>query len=310
MPPKKKPPAVCVSDISTFFNLSTRENNDKINTIRENVLDIVLNPPQEYLSHEEYGKFWDTVKKAFDDALKTLAEKTDISEYTSIKIKPKGGRNSHYDKEIIYYQENKIIGTRKVEFKNGGRRISHLPQFLSLQVKFGLIEETYDKFYYENYIDKYMNCDPLLTTTLNKKPSLQDYLKSVTKTDLKKASLFFSELQNRELFFQKEKKSVVNLSITDYLTKFGASIDIKPFYEKVKETQGGKHFLMWSDEKFYLDTFSDEEISQEMTFDSIKNGNSLEIKSGKVIYSLLLRWRNHKGILNPAWQISMKRNES
>ena len=306
MPPKKKP--VCVSDISTFFSLSTREKNDNINTIRENILDIVLDPPKEYLSDEKFGKFWDIVKKAFNDALKTLAEKTDIPEYTSIKIKPKGGRNSHYDKEIIYYQENKILGTRKVEFKNGGRRISHLPQFLSLQVKFGLIEETYDKFYYENYIDKYISCDPLLTTS-SKKPSLEVYLKSVTKTDLKVAPLFFSELQNRELFFQKEKKSVVNLSITDYLTKYGASIDIKPFYEKVKKTQGEKHFLLWSDEKFYLDTFSDEEISKDMTFDSIKNGNSIEIKSGKVIYSLLLRWRNHKGILNPAWQISMKRNE-
>ena len=35
-------------------------------------------------------------------------------------------------------------------------------------------------------------------------------------------------------------------------------------------------------------------------------GNVIEVKSGLSIYNLLLRWRNHKGILNPAWQISKR----
>lgn len=45
----------------------------------------------------------------------------------------------------------------------------------------------------------------------------------------------------------------------------------------------------------------------DMIFHCIKNGNILELKTSNNIYRLLLRWRNHKGILNPAWQISMKR---
>ena len=44
-----------------------------------------------------------------------------------------------------------------------------------------------------------------------------------------------------------------------------------------------------------------------MTFHGIRNGNVIEVQSGPTLYRLLLRWRNHKGILNPAWQISMKR---
>jgi hypothetical protein len=99
---------------------------------------------------------------------------------------------------------------------------------------------------------------------------------------------------------------VVNASITDYLTTYGKTIDIKSFSEKVKATQTDKIYVLWDNGKFCLDMLSESDMSN-MVYHSIRNGNILEIKSGKAIYGLLLRWRNHKGILNPAWQISMKR---
>ena len=84
-------------------------------------------------------------------------------------------------------------------------------------------------------------------------------------------------------------------------------MNIEFFTNKVKKSQSGKIFLMWSkDETFCIDTFSETEMN-DITFYSIKNGNILQLKSGNTIYNLLLRWRNHKGILNPAWQISIKR---
>jgi hypothetical protein len=78
------------------------------------------------------------------------------------------------------------------------------------------------------------------------------------------------------------------------------------FSEKVKATQTDKIYLLWSNGTFHIDKVREQEMT-EMMFHSIKNGNILELKSGQTIYGLLLRWRNHKGILNPAWQISMKR---
>jgi hypothetical protein len=202
----------------------------------------------------------------------------------------------------MYYNDTALIANRKIEFKNGGTSIGDLPQFLSLQVKVGLFSDTYDNFWYINYLDEYIRCDAEITVA---KPPLDSYLKAVTKTNYN-SHPFFAQLKQREHFFQKEKNAVVNESITDYLNQYASNIDIHAFSEKVRETQTGKIYLLWSNGAFYIDKLLDTELS-EMKFHSIKNGNVLEVKSGNTIYGLLLRWRNHKGILNPAWQISMKR---
>jgi len=293
-----------VSDIETFFSKSTRNDNDSTNKIRENVLKLICDPPKEYLDNEEFGKYWRLVQEEWNDALKKIAEETAIPTYTSTKIKMRGGRGFNYDADVMYYNGSTLVANRKIEFKNGGSCIGDQPQFLSLQAKIGLFAETYDNFWYENYLDKYIACDSSITEP---KPSLAVYLKNVTSTKYT-ITPFFAQLKARELFFQKEKNAVVNASITDYLTKHGKTLDIKSFSEKVKATQTEKIYLLWCDGKFCSDKLSDEEMTN-MKYHSIKNGNVLEVKAGNTIYGLLLRWRNHKGILNPAWQISMKRQQ-
>jgi len=291
-----------VSDITTFFSTSTRNKNDSTNKVRENVLKIIGNPPKEYFDNAEFGNSWLIVYQAWNDAIKKIAEETSVPIYNSTQIKVKGGRKFNYDVDVMYYDGTTLVANRKVEFKNGGYNISDLTQFLSLQVKIGLFNETYDKFWYENYIDKYIACDTGITET---KPSLQLYLKDVTSTKYT-ITPFFAQLKARESFFQEEKNAVVNASIADYLTKHGKELDIKSFSEKVKSTQTDKIYLLWCNGRFYIDKLTESEMS-DMTYHSIKNGNVLEVKSRNTIYRMLLRWRNHKGILNPAWQISMKR---
>ena len=292
-----------VSDITTFFSTSTRDENDATNKVREQVLKLICDPPKEYLDNVEFGNSWRIVYEAWNDALKKIAEETSVPTYTSTQIKVRGCRKFNYDADVMYYNGTTLIANRKIEFKNGGSNIGDLPQFLSLQAKIGLFTETYDKFWYENYLDKYIACDSSITEA---KPSLEVYLKKVSCTKYT-ITPFFAQLKTREFFFKKEKNEVVNMSITDYLTKYGKQLDIKSFSEKVKATQTEKIYLLWCDGKFCSDKLSEAEMS-DMTFHSIKNGNVLEVKSGNTIYGLLLRWRNHKGILNPAWQISLKRS--
>ena len=292
-----------VSDIATFFNTSARSENDATNKVREKVLKKLCDPPKEYLDHAEFGNSWRIVHRAWTDALKDVAKETGIPEYTSTQINIKGGRKFNYDADILYYNGTNLLANRKIEFKNGGSNIGSLPQFLSLQAKIDLFAETYDKFYYEKYLDKYLACDTLITQP---KPLLEAYLKSVTSTKYS-ITPFFAQLKTRELFFQEEKNKVVNTSITDYLTVWGNTIKVASLTEKVKATQADKMYLLWDSGKFYLDKLLDAEMTG-MTFHSIKNGNVLVMNSGSTMYNLLLRWRNHKGILNPAWQISMKRS--
>lgn len=291
-----------VSDIQTFFQQSSRDENDATNKIREKVLEILSNPPADYFQHPEFGHSWRTVSDAWTRVLQKVAEKTDIPEYTTTEIKLKGGRCYNYDADVIYKHGVTVVAIRKIEFKNGGTNIGALPQFLSLQAKVALFPVTYDVFYYEHYLDRYLACDKGLTEP---KPTLATYCKHVTSTKYT-ITPFFAQLKSRELFFQNEKNAVVNASITDYLTRYGSQINHELFSEKVRATQTDKVYLLWSNGSFHIDSVTQEEMTG-LTFHGIRNGNVLELKSGKTIYGLLLRWRNHKGILNPAWQISMKR---
>lgn len=291
-----------VSDITSFFTRSTRATNDAMNNVREKkVLKFLCNPPKEYLDDIEYGDKWRCVHNEFKNIVQKIAEETQIPTYDSIDIELKGGRKYNYDANLYYYNDTNLVAERHIEFKNGCSRINNLPQILSLQARFNLFKVSYDEYYYDNYIDNYIACDPFITAS---KPSRDEYLKNVTKTNYE-CTPFFSQLKNRENFFKDKKDNIVNNSITNYLTQYGNEINTTRFSEKIRESQTNKLYIMWSNGKFYLDKINNEDMNN-ITYHSIKNGNAIEVKTCSAIYSLLLRWRNHKGILNPAWQISVK----
>ena len=295
--------AVNLSDIDTFFQTSSREENGAVNDVRETILSIIYDAPREFVEHETYGEKWRRVQHAWTKVIQQIAERIYIPLYDSVVVKKLGGRGKHHDHVITYYHQKREIASQNIEFKKGGTSIHDQPQFLSLPVSFGLFATTYDIFWYGHYLDKYLACDAGITET---KPSLEDYLREVKKDTSSRP--FFQQLKTREEESKKEKFEVVNQSITDFLTQFGASLDITGFLEKVRESQTSKLFLLWSKDTFHLDEIVEDEMSS-LSFHSIKNGNVLVLQADKchTQYELLLRWRNHKGILNPAWQIRLKR---
>lgn len=339
--------------IITFFETSTRSENDATNTKRELVLGQIGNPPKEFMEHETFGRHWQYVKKEFDATIATIAANTNVSQpYTSYQIETKGGRKFNYDGIVKFYNNQSdpipetttpetttpatATASRKIEFKYGASNINGIPQFLSLPTKFGMFRTDdaaptptptpkYEVFWYQKYLDKYIACDPQLKLKLKciesdtptsaataasapPKPSLEDYLRFIPKTNYD-VNPFFVHLKECETNFKKEKAKVVNDSISEYLSSFGQDLDINMFTEKIKESQQDKTYILWGkDMKCHIDSISQEEMSG-ICFKNIKNNNTIILESSitKTMYSLLLRWRNHKGILNPAWQISLKR---
>jgi len=284
------------SMITTFFQTSTRDNNDATNAIRERIIGCLSTAP--FLDDPIHGPAWRTLVAAWDAAVREVAEKTHVPAYDHITVSMKGGRSYHYDADLQFHTSDEII-CRKIEFKYGATKVSSLPQFLSLQAKFPMFEVTYDAFYYDHFLDRYLACDEGLTET---KPSREDYLHRVTATTYHVP--FFQQLKEREAVAKQEKNRVVNESITAYLETHGSSMNLTRFSEKLQESQTGKIYLLWSKGAFHVD--AREQHSQEnepMTYHGIKRGNVLQIHQGGIQYHLLLRWRNHKGILNPAWQI-------
>jgi hypothetical protein len=96
---------------------------------------------------------------------------------------------------------------------------------------------------------------------------------------------------------------IVKISIADYLSRYASDIDLKILRNKL-QPQMDKTFIMWKSGKFTSDKIT---IGSTLEFKEVKNKNTIVVSDleHQQEYHLLLRWKNHKGVLNPAWQISL-----
>jgi hypothetical protein len=268
-----------------FYKKSTRAENDSANKQREDILCTILDTTYSDTEEDRQGLH---VQTEFKQALHKIAELSNIL-VSSITVSKKAGRTNNYDFDVVYNG----IHTRKVEFKYGCSSIKKLPQFLSLSVKQFLPE--FIPFWW-SHLDKYTSCDEGIT---HPKPSLEEYTKMVSGVNYS-ASPFFQQLKDREDVHKKEKCKVVDDSISEFLSH------LPPFsLEDITQrclAQQDKYFLLW-DKRMFVETFKPEYCSN-IRFHSVTK-NCIKLVSDGATFSLLLRWRNHKGILNPAWQISM-----
>ncbi len=204
------------------------------------------------------------------------------------------GRRHHHDFDLEFRTaDGAPIRTVKLEFKFGPERIIDLPQVLQVPAP------EYAEFFWDRgYVQKYRELDP----EIPEPPERTGYLKEVRKVT--SSVPFFAVAKEREDVARESKFALVNQSITEFLNEFRYKIHL---LDHVRKTQSGKVFLMWSPrhQKFAIDELgpNDFEISGEPT---ILNGNVLVMGP----WRFLLRWKNHKGILNPAWQIKISERSS
>jgi hypothetical protein len=276
-------------DISIFYDKSSRNNNDATNKAREIIL-LGLNENQSECINVV------NLKNEWAKALRCIV----TIQYTHIKIERKAGRSNNYDFDATYYNGETQVETRKIEFKYNAKTIHKLPQFLSLQSRFPVLDTPYELFYYRNYLDLYLALDSSITEP---KPSEEVYLNTVSTINYDKLP-FYRQLKDKEHVNKTAKTALVNRSIKEYLEQNKDKINLQEIRKKIEETQKDKYYFLWHEGKFYVESFT--KIVQ-LEFETIKNSNTIVLSTNNEIYSLLLRWRNHKGVLNPAWQLSVKR---
>jgi hypothetical protein len=232
------------------------------------------------------------------------------TEYDHLQIIKKGGRSFNYDFEIIYFNSsNDEIHRAKVEFKHNTSTIDKMPQILSLQDKFGLIGAmSYSEYYYTHYLDAYL----AVIGYTGDKPSLTEYVALVAGTAHEKHPMF-GYMRKAESGPSKVKcADIVKESIHTYLYKYIVKFKVDDFSNKLIESQKNKYFLLWDLKQFHVDmlTEKDLQILHINIKPSKKNANTVIALSVKYEFQLLLRWRNHNGILNPAWQIKATKFKS
>jgi hypothetical protein len=286
------------SSIQTFIVTKNRSDNDKNNNIRENVLLILHDPPATFMSDPVHGDMWKTMSSKWKTFLSTLCNE----KYNNIQVKRLGGRGNNHDFIINFLDNNISVKTiHKAEFKHNSNSIENLPQYFNAPEKKRYIEKSYAEYFYDNYIDRIC----ALSDTLIK-PSKKQYMKYIYGSVYSKDK-FFVRLKEIEHTIQSEKKSIVCESIKTYLELYSSTLNINMLTDDIKRTQRGKIFILWDCKNFKSDAFLDNEFEIENIV-KIKNNNVIVVKSKHgTIHNLLLRWKNHLGILYPAWQISLER---
>ena len=282
-----------------FSKCDDKAKNDKYNKMREEILESILdNTYDKFISDEEYGIYWKNLKEQWATVLQKIYAKP----YDSIKIKQKGGRAYNYDFDVLYLKDKQVVDTLKVEFKCGGTIIGEIPQFFNADAN-KMFLPGYTSWFYDNYVTKK---EPW---TKFEVVSKETYMKEIYKNSSKISyfnKLYDAEKADKDLY--KLKANLTKDSIADWLDSNYKNLELEELSKEFIRSQSAKIFVLWDKDTFYVDTFDKDELTVSKIV-GIKNKNVILVNSqnSKIQYELLLRWKNHLGVLKPAWQISMKR---
>lgn len=302
---KVRIPVVCAKslacgDISVFDRSSGkgRGSNDSMNKTREAILGILHNPPPEFLADDR----WVSMSGKWRSFLSTL-----YSDYDSLQVIPQGGRSHHVDFIIHFLLNGTIVRTINAEFKHSAKSICGLPQYLSKQSSTPYVPASYAEFFYDSYVDRICEIYPELVPH---KPTRSEYISHVYKTNYA-CHPFFNTLyaldDDTTAERKKRKDALVKQSIKEFLALYGTQLDVNLLTQDIRKTQTEKTFILWNLTEFCLDKIHDDEMDI-VGVKCVKNDNTIVAMSRSgTEHHMLLRWRNHLGILLPAWQIKLVR---
>ena len=241
-----------------------------------------------------------------------------------------GGRKYNYDfvftfideaktdKVLVKYEFKYMFSTQTDSSKYSQiAKINSLPQFFQVASNRFLAESiiSYAEFFYKYYLTDIVS----IMDAKSPLPSLDTYLKYIHNTNYSKISLI-QELYNIEKKGENDivakKNLLVNQSITNYLAY--TKLAINDVSDKLCQTQDSKRYMIFlglkdQDGHVYTDMLKKEELTLDQNV-PIKHIGGKDGKYNTIVYTtvekneihMLLRWKNGKGILFPAWQISIK----
>jgi len=269
------------SSINFFYEINKKENNDSSNKIRETILYRLLS--------NEIPKEWFIIDKRWNELKVELFKVIETDVY---KIELKGGRSNSYD--FLLRNGNDLL---KLELKYNADRIDKCPQFLNISAINFIKGEDYASYYYDNYlkaIAKLANIEI---------PEKEIYMKYIYNSNYDKHP-FFRNLYNKDKDIEKEKKKIVDESIKTYLNEI-IELDIDEINKTFIEKEKDKLYLLYKKGRFYTDKIEEDELKV-ISIDKIKNNNTMILNTkSKTKIAMLLRWKNRKGVLYPAWQVSL-----
>jgi hypothetical protein len=307
-----------VEDIKYFTSSSKgqgREKNDSNNKKREEILLQLFNTGlPEFEADPQRGAAWKKLNIDFHTIISQIGARYDLPADSPATITKKAGRGQHKDFVIQFTDSAGDEIEVSMEFKFNAKCITDLPEFLNTPADKKIVDNFYASYYYKNYVPQlhalYKISEPM--------PSEEEYVKHIHKNTpsikwlkaLDAADRLDSPNRKNKKAdgpLKKQLDSLAKQSITEYLESVNVNLDAVT--AEFQQTQEGKNFVCYKEGKFYLDFFQPNELSASRCL-PVKNGNTIVIESRvpTTQHHLLLRWKNHNGILFPAWQIKLCRN--
>ncbi len=284
------------------FDLAVKSKNDFNNKRRESIIGAIINKKIP-LNYYEYSLRWERLKNSVNKYIQTLCEEKEIKLET-VKCEHKAGRNNHYDL-LITINENVVFN---VEFKFNASNLDDTPQFVSPMKPSQYLEQSYESYFYDNYLKILTNefnlslpdKDTYLKQIHSPSPECVSELQSKYYSGCKSSSKFTS--QEDDVKFYERAKELSKESIVSFITEYGIKTDLLTNY--LLETQKNKYYMLYKNgelhfQKINLDNYKIISCEKRPSAQSY----IAETETG-VKMKILLRWKNGNGIAYPAFQIS------
>ena len=290
-----------VKSINTFI-ISSRGDNDTNNKTREHIIGAIINNkvPENYFVLTK----WLIMKNNVINYINSLTKQP----YVKLECIHKAGRKNNFDFLIKIYYEPENYKEFKVEFKFNAGTVDETPQFVSPMKPSQYLNNSYEEFYYENYLNK-------LTIMGNLEiPSKEEYLKQIH-NDKPQCMKKYQELyyngcsasskftgKQEDINFYNYAKELSNTSITEFINNSELNITMLTYY--LQTTQLDKIYMLYNNNSLIKQTINNDDYTLiSVTKQPNKYRYECISKSGKKI-KVLLRWKNGNGIAFPAFQIS------
>jgi hypothetical protein len=305
---------IMVDTIHLFKSMkgSGKKNNDSYNRKREEILRIIRDT-YTYDADATYGNQWKVLREKFNSALDQIFNtyspaSAQTNGYDRITLVKLAGRGNNYDFDCMFYKGELLVWETRLEFKCGMtspcKKITELTQYLNADAN-KLWMTGYPEMFYDTVVSKH--------EIFKNHPSIskEEYLKHVMNSSSKHP--FFTSIDTAYELNTDGFKTIINklakATISEFL-KSHSKFQMSEFQAELLRTQKNKVFLLWNalDQQFYTDIFEDSELECGI-LSRIHLNNTIVIttKNSDSEHRLLLRWKNHIGILNPAWQIKLVR---
>lgn len=291
--------------------------NDANNAVREQVLTLLLSPhTASYFADPDYGHEWQSLHRKWREAIETVAIRNAVPNQNTLLFRKTGGRRSNNDWQLTFsFLDGRGLPEKKevpVELKFGGTKITALPEIFSPAADKPFHDaQPYAEYFWEHYIPRIRQVYP---ECLVYPPYLEAYRATVYQNNYDRHPFYrgLYDAENTGTLEQKEKKAaLVQESIRTWLEAVKDKTNLGAITQEFRRSQTNKAFLIYDGEQFHHDGLTPQELTAERVV-GIRNGNILVIQTAEpgTQYDMLLRWKNHQGILYPAWQISLKRGRT